>query len=116
MARHAGGPLCLFGPAASVQEMRRGNVAIVFSLNRSWTDRNSTKAIALMQKPEGRVLRSRVLRSNMRCAYLQDSLTISTFVTFKVPCSLASASIVDLAFSLAPCAAAFETSPVTVTV
>lgn len=111
MARHAGGPLCLFGPAASVQEMRRGNVAIVFSLNRSWTDRNSTKAIALMQKPEGRVL-----RSNKPCAYLQDSLTISTFVTFKVPCSLASASIVDLAFSLAPCAAAFETSPVTVTV
>ena len=49
-------------------------------------------------------------------SYLQESLTISTLVTFRWPCSLASASTADLAFSLAPCISGCQTSPVTVTV
>jgi len=49
-------------------------------------------------------------------AYLQESLTISTLVTFRWPCSLASASMVSLAFSLAPCISGCQTAPVTVTV
>src|ERR1700722_2117295 len=55
----------------------------------------------------------------MKCRnnyFLQDSLTISTLVAFRCPCSLASASTVSLAFSLAPCISGCQTLPLTVTV
>src|SRR6266436_6109922 len=62
-------------------------------------------------------LRSRCLTAwQERGYFLQDSLTISTLVAFRCPCSLASASTVSLAFSLAPCMSGCQTLPLTVTV
>src|SRR6266436_564331 len=62
-------------------------------------------------------LRSRCLTAwQERCYFLQDSLTISTLVAFRCPCSLASASTASLAFSLAPCISGCQTLPLTVTV
>src|SRR5260370_32496108 len=77
---------------------------------REWSEQIREK------KPERWSLRPKCQMKCRKNYFLQDSLTISTLVAFRCPCSLASASTVSLAFSLAPCISGCQTLPLTVTV
>jgi len=70
-------------------------------------DKKSREVVRFAPRPSGFCLEG---------YFLQESDTIARSVAVKWPCSFASESTVSLAFSFAPCMAAFDTLPEIVTV